>query len=83
MIYRTVIRLTAGIAFLILGIAGLFLPILQGILFLLISLILLSPYIPALHRLRIRLEAKYPGMSRVAHKTKDRLKAAAHRKPKA
>jgi uncharacterized membrane protein YbaN (DUF454 family) len=38
-----VLRYVAGIAFLILGIIGLFLPILQGILFILIGLAILFP----------------------------------------
>lgn len=80
MIYRAVFRLVAGITFLLLGIAGLFLPILQGILFLIIAVILLSPYVPALHRLRIRLEVKYPRITTAAHQMKDRIKSVFHRR---
>jgi uncharacterized membrane protein YbaN (DUF454 family) len=80
MMHRAVARMVAGIAFLILGIAGLFLPILQGILFLVIALILLSPYVPALHRLRIRLEVKYPRITTAAHQMKDRIKTVFHRR---
>jgi uncharacterized membrane protein YbaN (DUF454 family) len=38
-----VLRYVAGIAFLILGVIGLFLPVLQGILFILIGLAILFP----------------------------------------
>ncbi len=43
---KKVLVLTLGIAFIILGILGLFLPFLQGILFLLIGFMLLSLYFP-------------------------------------
>ena len=38
-------RIVSGWVFLLLGVAGLFLPILQGIIFLTIGAILLAPYI--------------------------------------
>ncbi len=52
--------LVAGWAFIVLGIAGLFLPVLQGILFLLIGLFILLVEYPWAHRLLHRLKARFP-----------------------
>jgi uncharacterized membrane protein YbaN (DUF454 family) len=53
-----------GWGFVLLGIAGLFLPVLQGILFILIGLVILSTeYIWAHHLLR-RLHERYPKIAR-------------------
>ncbi|HEX7006430.1 MAG TPA: hypothetical protein VF274_04785 [Alphaproteobacteria bacterium] len=53
-----------GWAFVVLGVLGLFLPVLQGILFLLIGLFLLSAVSPRIRllrqRLRRRARARYP-----------------------
>jgi uncharacterized membrane protein YbaN (DUF454 family) len=49
-----------GWVFLILGVFGLFLPFLQGILFLLIGLILLAKTQPRFRLLRMRLKKRYP-----------------------
>ena len=49
-----------GWAFLFLGIVGLFLPILQGILFILIGLGILSSRSPTIQRLLKHLERRYP-----------------------
>lgn len=55
--------LVLGWMFILLGIAGLFLPILQGILFLLIGLVILSSeYVWAHHVLR-KLRDRFPGLS--------------------
>jgi uncharacterized protein len=54
----------AGWGFILLGIAGLFLPILQGILFLLIGLALLSNTSPWAARLLLRLRNRFPAVSR-------------------
>ena len=50
----------AGWVFVVLGIAGLFLPILQGILFLMVGLFLLSKKAPWARRLLNRLRSRYP-----------------------
>ncbi len=52
--------LVLGWAFILLGIAGLFLPVLQGILCLLIGLFVLSAEYPWAHRLLHRLKARFP-----------------------
>lgn len=54
------VRPAFGVFFLILGVLGLFLPILQGVLFLFIACSLLAPYSPFIQRQRARLEARYP-----------------------
>ncbi len=55
--------LALGWGFIILGIAGLFLPILQGILFLLIGLIILSSEYIWAHRVLTRLKRHFPGFA--------------------
>jgi uncharacterized membrane protein YbaN (DUF454 family) len=49
-----------GYAFLVLGVLGLFLPFLQGVLFLLIGLLILAKNAPWAHTLLERLRARYP-----------------------
>jgi hypothetical protein len=67
--------LTLGVAFLILGVLGLFLPVLQGILFLLIGMILLSRESEWVRRHVERLRARHPGIAR----TLDTAEARAER----
>ena len=55
-----------GWVFLLLGIAGLFLPILQGVLFILIGLIILSTEYVWAHRLLSKLKARFPKLGRIA-----------------
>jgi hypothetical protein len=55
--------LFAGWAFIVLGILGLFLPILQGILFLLIGLLILSSVSPWAARVLHWLRKKFPRIS--------------------
>lgn len=52
--------LATGWAFIVLGIAGLFLPILQGILFLLIGLLILSTEYVWAHNLLQKLRTRFP-----------------------
>ncbi len=52
--------MTLGVAFLLLGLAGLVLPILQGWLFLIIGLLLLSAYSPTLRAWIEKHTVKYP-----------------------
>ncbi len=52
--------LTVGWAFILLGIAGLFLPVLQGILFLLIGLVILSTEYVWAHNLLHKLRGRFP-----------------------
>ncbi len=52
--------IVVGWAFILLGIAGLFLPILQGVLFLLIGLLILSTEYVWAHHLLQKLRARFP-----------------------
>jgi uncharacterized membrane protein YbaN (DUF454 family) len=64
-IKRVAIIIT-GWAFLLLGVVGLFLPILQGILFIFIGLIILSTEYVWAHRLLSKLKARFPKLGRAA-----------------
>lgn len=64
---RRFTRLGLGILSLSVGLAGLFLPILQGWLFLGIGALLLSPEIPIFERLLRYIEGKYPSIGRRMH----------------
>lgn len=57
---RRIIRIAAGILFLILGVAGLFLPVLQGILFITVGLLLLAPYSRFIRTHIAGLRKRYP-----------------------
>ena len=69
---KRVLVLALGWMFILLGVAGLFLPILQGILFLLIGLVILSTeYIWAHHLLR-RLRECFPWLAEHVDLAKER-----------
>jgi uncharacterized membrane protein YbaN (DUF454 family) len=53
-----------GYGFLVLGVLGLFLPILQGVLFITVGLLILSRHAPWAERLLTRLKARHPGFAR-------------------
>ncbi len=61
-----------GWLFIILGILGLFLPILQGILFLLVGLYLLSSTSPWAARLLDKLKKRFPKISKTFDEAKER-----------
>lgn len=65
--------LAAGWMFIVLGIAGLFLPVLQGILFLLIGLVLLSSEYVWAHRLLQKLKERFPAVAEHAHSASQRV----------
>ena len=74
---RHYLMLALGWVFIILGILGLFLPILQGILFLAIGLIILSRRSPRIRLLVRRLARRYPAFGTVmgeARARADRLR---------
>ncbi len=54
------LMIVGGWVFLVLGILGLFLPVLQGILFLLLGLILLAKAQPRFRLVKMRLKKRYP-----------------------
>ena len=72
---KRVAVLLLGWGFVLLGIAGLFLPVLQGILFLLIGLIILSSEYVWAHRLLMRLRQRFPGLSNKAEEAQVRAAA--------
>lgn len=53
-----------GYGFLVLGVLGLFLPILQGVLFITVGLLILSRHAPWAERLLARLKARHPAIGR-------------------
>lgn len=77
--------LLAGWFFILLGIAGLFLPILQGVLFLVVGLIILSSEYVWAHRLLQRLRRRFPAVSARAHAASERfhqwMNKIMHRRP--
>ena len=62
-----------GWVFIVLGILGLFLPVLQGILFLLIGLYLLSSTSPWAERLLNRLRERFPKISKTFEEAKEKV----------
>jgi uncharacterized protein len=67
---RTLVRrrwflLLAGWAFIVLGILGLFLSVLQGVLFLLVGLIILSSEYLRAHKVLTKLRGRFPRSARI------------------
>lgn len=71
---KRVLILIVGWAFLLLGIAGLFLPILQGVLFILIGLIILSSEYVWAHHLLTKLRERFPKIGKVADQATEKAK---------
>ncbi len=67
--------LLLGWGFILLGIAGLFLPVLQGILFLLVGLIILSSEYVWAHKLLQRMRQRFPKISHKADEAQERAAA--------
>lgn len=63
---KRILIIIVGWAFILLGIVGLFLPILQGILFILVGLIILSTEYVWAHHLLTRLKQRFPRLGRTA-----------------
>jgi len=61
---KRIVKLIAGWAFIVLGVAGLFLPVLPGLVFLLVGLTILSTEHRWARRLMIRLRRRFPKASR-------------------
>jgi uncharacterized membrane protein YbaN (DUF454 family) len=72
---KRILVLIAGWGFILLGILGLFLPILQGVLFLLVGLIILSAEYVWAHRLLTRLRERFPKTGRTADKATEKATA--------
>lgn len=71
--------LVTGWSFILLGIAGLFLPVLQGVLFLLIGLIILSSEYAWAHHLLHKLRSRFPKLSANAERASEKAAAWLHR----
>lgn len=63
---KRILILIVGWGFILLGIVGLVLPILQGVLFLLVGLIILSSEYVWAHHLLTKLRQRFPKLSRIA-----------------
>jgi uncharacterized protein len=63
---KRILVLIAGWGFIVLGILGLFLPVLQGVLFLFVGLIILSSEYVWAHRLLSRLRERFPRIGHTA-----------------
>lgn len=76
---KRLLRFIFGTVFIVLGILGLFLPILQGFLFLGVGLLILAPESRRLQRLKHRLEIRFPRIFGKAHDLTERLRRLVHR----
>jgi len=72
---KRILVLIVGWAFIVVGIIGLFLPVLQGILFLMIGLIILSTEYHWARRLLEKVRERFPGLARVSHEAAEKAKA--------
>lgn len=72
---KTILWQVLGYVFLVLGIIGLFLPFLQGFLFLFVALVILSKHAPWARRLRDWLKTRYPGVEQRIHRAEVWLRA--------
>lgn len=72
---RHYVILTLGWIFILLGILGLFLPILQGILFLCIGVLLLSSESPRMRLLIMKLGQRYPKFRAALTAAKDKARS--------
>jgi len=61
---KRIVILIVGWTFILLGIVGLFLPILQGVLFILVGLIILSSEYLWAHHLLARVKERFPKLGR-------------------
>ena len=74
-----VVRLVLGWTCLVLGVIGLFVPVLQGILLLLLGMALLSKDSRWARRCLLRLRRRYPGAYDRMHRFKERITAVLNR----
>jgi uncharacterized membrane protein YbaN (DUF454 family) len=75
---KRLLKLTAGWLFIVLGILGLFLPILQGMLFLLIGLFILSQELPWAARLLEKLKTRFPKVTKLMTDADDYVRKFLH-----
>jgi uncharacterized protein len=66
--------IVTGWLFIILGVVGLFLPIMQGLLFICIGLLILSSEYVWAHKLLQKLRAKFPRVSKLLDRAEQRVR---------
>lgn len=76
---KRLIKIIAGWAFMVLGVLGLFLPFLQGVLFLAIGLLILAQEQPWAHRLMSRIRHRYPHLTEKLDNAHHKAEAWMHR----
>ena len=67
-------KIVVGVGFLGLGFVGLFLPILQGVLFMLVGVAILSTESKRIRRLRDEIKRRHPGPWQQAEAAKQRMR---------
>jgi uncharacterized protein (TIGR02611 family) len=72
---KSLIVQLVGWAFIVVGIIGLFLPVLQGILFLLVGLIILSTEYHWARRVLESVKRRFPSAARRSHEASEKAKA--------
>jgi len=77
--FKVLLRLAAGWFLLLLGIVGLFVPVLQGLLFIVLGSMLLAPHIPLFEKIKQHLHHRFPATTHLGERFKKRF----HRKPPA
>jgi uncharacterized membrane protein YbaN (DUF454 family) len=75
------LSLVVGWTFIVLGILGLFLPVLQGILFLMIGLVILSSEYVWAHAVLSKLRARFPRVASTFHEASERARAWIRHEP--
>lgn len=70
---KRILRFILGITFLVLGVLGLFLPVLQGILFLVVGLLILAPESRRVRTLLETLRRRYPDAFAAAARLKKKF----------
>lgn len=66
--WKRLLRNATGVLFLVAGVAGLFLPFLQGILFLAIGLVLIAPSFRPAHRTSVWMFRRWPRLRKMVPK---------------
>lgn len=72
--WRHLLRISFGVLFLILGFFGLFLPLLQGVFFIVVGVAMLADYIPVFARIRNAVYRRYPRAEHMVLSIRSRLK---------
>lgn len=80
--FKQIGAIVLGWTFIVLGILGLFLPFLQGILFLLIGLLILSTEYVWAHKLLHKLRMRFPTIAAHMDNARERVERYMKKKPK-